>query len=156
MSGEDGYEQPGNKVGKFPRSCFRCVQQINLNPQEQTNEEEQTTATSQGDDRKQPDNRSVNVSQHDSNISSVTIKSAQSFENEGASEDTSRSANWDAEYFNSSDSGVHKTREFVFEGGEGNNASKYIGSLSAPADAKSQQASPTQLGVFQSTVIWTQ
>ena len=108
MSGEDGYEQPGNKVGKFPRSGSRCVQQ-NLNPQEQTNEEEQTTATSQGNDRKQPDNRSVNVLQHDNDISSVTIKSAQSFENEDASEDTSRSANWDAEYFDSSDSGVHKT-----------------------------------------------
>ena len=111
MSGEYGYEQPGNKVGKFPRSGFRCVQQKNLNPQEQTNEEEQTTATSQGNDRKQPDNRSVNVSQHDSNISSVTIKSAQSFENKDASEDTSRGANWDVEYFDSLDSGVHKKHE---------------------------------------------
>ncbi len=114
MSGEDRYEQPGNKFGQFPRSGFRCVQQKNLNPQEQTNEEEQTTATSQGNDRKQPNNPSVNVSQHDNDISSVTIKSAQSFENKDASEDTSRSANWDAEYFNSSDSGIHKTREFVF------------------------------------------
>jgi hypothetical protein len=114
VSGEDRYKQPGNKVGKFPRSGSRCVQQ-NPNPQEQTNEEEQTTATSQGDDRKQPDNRSVNVLQHDSDISSVTKKkkkkkkSAQSLENEDASEDTSRSANWDAEYFNSLDSGIHKT-----------------------------------------------
>jgi hypothetical protein len=110
--GEDGYENPGHRGGEFPRSDFWCVWEEQGLPQERTREgEELTTSNSQGDhEGEQSDDQSDNASQTNSSTSSVTNTSGRLLESEDTDDDLSPGINWDAEEYDSSDSGVGRTR----------------------------------------------
>jgi hypothetical protein len=110
--GEDGYAVPGNTSGKLPRLVYRCVWENQGHPRVRTDREggATTTSTSESNVKNQNDNPNESASQTDESRSSVaTISSQNSESGDGDEYLSSISANWDAEDYDSSDSGVGRT-----------------------------------------------
>jgi hypothetical protein len=111
--GEDGYTVPGQTSGKLPRLGYRCVWENQGHPRVRTDREggATTTSTSESNVKNQNDNPNESASQTDESRSSVaTISSQNSESGDGDEYLSSISANWDTEDYDSSDSGVGRTR----------------------------------------------
>ena len=113
MFGEDSYAVSGHTSGELPRLGYRCMWENQGHPRVRTDREggATTTSTSESDVKNQNDNPNKSASQTDESRSSVaTISSQNSESGDGEEYLSSISANWDAEDYDSSDSGVGRTR----------------------------------------------
>jgi hypothetical protein len=111
--GEDGYAVPGHTSGELPRLGYWCVWENQGHPRVGTDSEggATTTSTSESNVNNQNNNPNESASQTDESRSSVATISSQNSKSGDRDEYLSSiSTNWDAEDYDSSNSGVGRTR----------------------------------------------
>ncbi len=114
MFGEDGYTVPGHASSELPQLGYQCVWEDQGHQQARTDGEggTTTTSTSESDVENHNDSQDERGLQADKNsTSSVTTRSSQTSKTGDANKyPSSISTDWGTEEYDSSDSGMFRTR----------------------------------------------